>query len=293
LINDRPSREARTRLLLGLIGSGIHASLTPALHEHEAAAHGWCCMYQLIDLDRLELPPGALPDLIRAAEQMGFDGLNITHPCKQSVLPLLTDLSEEAGAIGAVNTVVLRDGKRSGHNTDWLAFRQSFRRGLPEARIERVVQAGAGGAGAATVYAMLKMGAGHVTIYDLDASRSAALTARCATLFGAARVSSCTDIAASLATAHGLVHATPTGMHGHPGMPLPLTLLRRDLWVADLVYFPLETELLRAARAVGCATLDGSGMAVHQAVEAFRLFSGLQPDEVRMRGHFVDLVQSA
>ena len=103
---------------------------------------------------------------------------------------------------------------------------------------------------------------------------------------------SSTDIAASLATADGLIHATPTGMHGHPGIALAPALLRSDLWVAEVVYFPLETELLRAARAAGCPTLDGSGMAVHQAVEAFRLFSGLEADAERMRRHFVTMVQS-
>jgi shikimate dehydrogenase len=279
-------------LLLGLIGSGIQASLTPALHEHEADAQGRRCLYRLIDLDALGLPPSALADLIRAAELMGFDGLNITHPCKQSVLPLLTDLSENARVIGAVNTVVLRGGKRLGYNTDWLAFRDSFRRGLPHGRMDRLVQMGAGGAGAATAYAMLEMGAGHLTIFDLDPFRSVALRSRCATLFGADRISIGDDLAATLATADGLIHATPMGMRSHPGMALPPALLRPELWVAEVVYFPLETKLLREARAAGCATLDGSGMAVHQAVEAFRLFSGLCPDAERMRRHFADLVQA-
>jgi shikimate dehydrogenase len=139
---------------------------------------------------------------------------------------------------------------------------------------------------------MLKMGAGHITILDLDSGRSAALAARCGSIFGEHRVSTSTDIAACLAAADGLIHATPTGMHGHPGIALSPALLRRGLWVAEVVYFPLDTELLRAARAAGCHTLDGSGMAVHQAVEAFRLFSGFEADPERMRRHFVTLVQS-
>src|ERR1035438_6062635 len=95
----------RVRLLLGLIGSGIQASLTPAMHEREAAEHGVLCLYQRIDLELLGLGPDALSDLLSAAEKMGFAGLNITHPCKQLVLPLLTDLSDDARALGAVNTV--------------------------------------------------------------------------------------------------------------------------------------------------------------------------------------------
>jgi len=291
-MNDDPTGGNRGRLLLGLIGAGIQSSLTPAMHEREAAEHGVVCLYQLIDLERLGLSTDALPDLLTAAERMGFSGLNITHPCKQSVLPLLTDFSSDAGALGAVNTVVLREGRRWGHNTDWLAFSVSFRRGLPGAPIRRIVQLGAGGAGAATAYAMLKMGAGHITILDLDPARADALAARCNSLFCEHRVSTSTDLAACLAAADGLIHATPTGMHGHPGSAVPSGLLRPDLWVADVVYFPLETELLRAARAAGCPTLDGSGMAVHQAVEAFRLFSGLEPDAERMCRHFVAMAQS-
>jgi shikimate dehydrogenase len=292
LRNDHSIRENPARLLLGLIGSGIQSSLTPAMHEREANELGLHSLYQLIDLDRLGLQADALPELLAAAERMGFAGLNITHPCKQAVLPFLTDISDDARALGAVNTVVLREGRRWGHNTDWLAFSESFRRCLPEAAIQRIVQLGAGGAGAATAYAMLKMGAGHITIFDLDSGRSAGLVGRCGSIFCEHRVSVSTDIAASLSTANGLIHATPTGMHGHPGIALAPALLRADLWVAEVVYFPLETELLRAARAAGCPTLDGSGMAVHQAVEAFRLFSGLEADAERMRRHFVTMVQS-
>lgn len=281
----------RKRLLLGLIGAGIQASLTPGMHEREAQEHGLLCLYQLIDLEVLGLRADALPELLTAAERMGFAGLNITHPCKQLILPLLNDLSDDARAIGAVNTVVLRDGRRSGHNTDWVGFRENFAHGLPDAALGRIVQLGAGGGGAATAYALLKMGAGCLTIVDPDAERCAALVERYGAVFGGERIRASSDIEASMADADGLVHATPTGMVGHPGLPLPAALLRRDLWVADIVYFPLETELLRAAREAGCRTLDGGGMAVHQAIEAFRLFTGLEADAERMRRHFLAQLQ--
>jgi shikimate dehydrogenase len=277
----------RRRLLLGLIGSGIQASRTPAMHEQEAAEHGLTCLYQLIDLDEPGRGPKALERLLLSAQQVGFAGLNITHPCKQAVLPLLDGLSVDARALGAVNTVVLHEGRRWGHNTDWLGFAAGFRQGLPGAPIQRVVQLGAGGAGSATAYAILESGAGHLTIIDPEPGRAGALAARCNLIFGKGRAAASGDVAASLADADGLIHATPTGMASHPGMALPASLLRPSLWVAEIVYFPLETELLRAARAAGCRTLDGSGMAVHQAVEAFRLFSGLEPDAERMHRHFV------
>lgn len=281
-----PSQHSR-KLLLGLIGAGIQASRTPAMHEMEAAALGITCLYQLIDLELLGLASEALPELLAAAERMGFAGLNITHPCKQLVIGHLTELSEDARALGAVNTVVLRDGKRYGHNTDWIGFSRSFLEGLPGAPIDRVVQLGAGGGGSATAYAMLKIGVGHLTIIDTDAARGAALAEKLQALFGSNRVSTSEDAAASFARANGLVHATPTGMKSYPGIAISPELLRKDLWVAEIVYFPLETELLRVARASGCRTLDGSGMAVYQAMEAFRLFSGFEADARRMHQHFL------
>jgi len=257
------------------------------MHEREAAEHGLTCRYQLIDLDALGLPADALPEILDAAESAGFAGLNITHPCKQSILPLLSDISPDACVVGAVNTVVFREGRRFGHNTDWLGFRDGLLRGLDGACLRRVVQLGAGGAGAATAYALLKAGCGHLTIVDPEAGRCRALVDRYGAEFGADRIVMSTDIAASLAAAQGLVHATPTGMKSHPGMPLPAGLLRRDLWIAEIVYFPMETELLLRARAAGCRTFDGSGMAVHQAIEAFRHFTGLEANADRMHRHFV------
>jgi shikimate dehydrogenase len=274
--------EAQSSFLIGLIGAGIQASRSPALHMLEASRQGLRYVYKLIDLEKFGLGIDALPDLLTAAERLGFDGLNITHPCKQAVIPLLTDLSEEARAIGAVNTIVLRNGRRSGHNTDCSGFAESFRRGLPGAAFNRAVLLGAGGAGAAVAHAALRLGIEHLTIFDIDTSRSAQLAAA----LGAKRATPGTDLADAMSHANGLIHATPTGMAQHPGLPLPPTLLRPEHWVAEVVYFPLETELLRTAKDIGCRALDGSGMAVFQAAEAFRLFTGLQPDAERMLASF-------
>lgn len=273
-------------LLLGLIGSGIQASRTPALHEREGAEQGLRVIYKLIDLDKLHLQADALPDLLQAAERMGFAGLNITHPCKQRIIPLLDELSPDASALGAVNTVVLKDGRRIGHNTDWWGFAENFRRGLPDVKRDRVVQLGAGGAGAAVAHAALTLGTGHLVIFDVEPDRARRLAADLATRFGAGRVEAGENLTTALATADGLVHCTPTGMANHPGLPLPFELLRPALWIAEIVYFPLETDLLRMGRALGCRTLNGGGMAVFQAAEAFRLFTGIAPDAERMLRHF-------
>ncbi len=276
--------------LVGLIGAGIQASRSPALHEHEAAAQGLRYWYRLIDLESPTVGPATLADLVTAAERMGFAGLNITHPMKQAVIPLLTDLSDDAHALGAVNTVVFRNGRRIGHNTDWWGFAESFRRGLDGVGIEHVVQLGAGGAGAAVAHAALTLGASALEIFDLDTRRAQRLAGDLCSRFGADRAVAGADLATAMARADGLIYATPTGMASHPGMPLPAALLRPAQWVAEIVYFPLETELLRAARDLGCRTLDGGGMAVFQAAEAFRLFTGVTPDEQRMLDDFAAMV---
>jgi len=278
--------DQRPAMLAGLIGCGIQASRTPALHEREGAEQGLRLIYRLIDLDALDIGAEALPELLTAAERMGYGGLNITYPCKQAVVPLLHELSPDARALGAVNTVVLRDGRRIGHNTDCSGFAEAFRRGLPDAPRARVVQLGAGGAGAAVAHALLGEGVRHLVIADTEAPRAAALVDGLAARFGAGRAAACLDLPAELAAADGLVNCTPVGMAKLPGTPLPAPLLRPGLWVAEIVYFPLETALLAAARALGCRTLDGGGMAVFQAAGAFRLFTGREPDAARMLRHF-------
>ena len=275
----------------GLIGAGIQASLTPAMHMREGEAQGFSYDYELIDLARIGATPADLPRLLTEAEARGLAGLNITHPCKQSVIPYLDDLSPQARDLGAVNTVVLREGKRSGHNTDWWGFAESFRRGLPDADLSCALQLGAGGAGAATAYALLSLGLKKLLVFDREAERAGALAAGMAALFPDAKVEATEDLGKAMRTAAGLVHATPTGMAKYPGLPLPADLLEPRHWVAEVVYFPLETALLREAGRRGCRTLDGGGMAVFQAVGAFRLFTGREPDPDRMLAHFNTLAR--
>ena len=271
---------------VGLIGAGIQASRSPRLHEEEARASGFACSYQLIDLEQLSVGIEALPRLLDQVEERGFAGVNITHPCKQAVLPLLDELSEDAAAIGAVNTVVFTANKRIGHNTDCVGFAESFRRGLPGVALGNVVLLGAGGAGAAVAHAALNLGVKRLAIYDEARERTGALVANLHARFDPQRAMTVTGLAAAMAEADGLIHATPVGMRSYPGLPLSAELLRPALWIAEIVYFPLETELLKFTRQLGCRTLDGGGMAVFQAAEAFRLFTGVTPDAERMLRSF-------
>jgi len=280
-------------LLLGLVGAGIGGSLSPSLHEREGRACGLPLTYRPVDADELGFGVADLPDVLRWATRLGFDGLNVTHPFKQAVVPLLDEVSEAVDALGAVNTVVIRDGRTSGHNTDWSGFGRSLDRTLPDAPQDRVVLVGAGGAGVAVGYALLRRGVGRLLVHDVDPARAAACVAQLARSFPADRLAVVDDLPRALAGADGLVHATPTGMHGHPGLPVPAELVRADLWVADIVYFPLDTELVRLATERGCAVVPGGGMAVFQAVGAFELFTDRRPDPERMLGHFAELTAAA
>jgi shikimate dehydrogenase len=298
--------------LVGLIGSGIGTSLSPSLHEREADALGIRYLYRVLDLDRLGVPASAVGDLVAAARLAGYDGLNITHPVKQLVLDHLDKLSPDAEAVGAVNTVAFINGTSVGYNTDLTGFSRALTTGLPDAALDTVVLLGAGGAGAAVGHALLSLGAGILRIVDIDQVRGEKLAAALTERFGPDRATAAclaahpadrSGFGSNRATAaypdgpgvldgaDGLVHATPTGMAGHPGLPLPVELLRPDLWVADIVYRPLDTELLQAARARGCRVLDGGRMAVFQAADTFRIITGREPDPDRMLRHFDEIAR--
>jgi shikimate dehydrogenase len=275
--------ERRDRFVVGLIGAGIGTSASPYLHEREADGLGLRYAYQIIDIEALGLPPESVGQLVGEARRMGFAGLNITHPGKRLVVEHLDELAPVAAALGAVNTVVFRDGRAIGHNTDGTGFAAGFERGLPSVRLKRVLQLGAGGAGAAVAHALRGLGAEQIIIVDAEPGRAAALAA---TVDGA-EPDGLDRLAEHAAAADGIVNATPVGMVGHPGLPLPVDLLRPEHWVADVIYRPLRTELLRRADELGCRTLTGGGMVVYQAAASMRLFTGRADiDAERMRRSF-------
>ncbi|MBX4926090.1 shikimate dehydrogenase [Rhizobium binae] len=274
---------------VGLVGADIQMSKSPALHETEAYHLGLEYRYELLDLTERGLPASALPDLLDEIERRGFAGSNITHPCKQTVIAHLTDLSEDARMLGAVNTVVLRNGKRIGHNTDWYGFYKNFERGLPDVAKTHAVLLGAGGAGVAVAHAAIKLGIEVLSIFDQDANRAAMLADQLNQRFSKRCAQPISDVSATLASADGLIHATPTGMRSHPGIPIDPEALQSRHWVADIVYMPLVTELLALAEKKGCRTLPGGGMTVFQAAAAFELFTSVQPDAERMLHHFEEL----
>lgn len=264
-------------IAVGLIGCGIAASRSPAMHMAEAQAQGFALQYDLFDTAQDDRPLAALLD---AAQNAGYAGVNITYPYKQAVIDLLDDLSPMARRVGAVNTVVFEGAKRFGHNTDCPGFSQSARDGLAGAPVRSVLLIGAGGAGVAVGCALHDLGVQRIVIFDQNPKMADDLAKR----VGAA-AQAVGDLSV-VESCDGVVNATPVGMASHPGTAMDTNLLRPDQWVADIVYFPLETQLLRDARAKGCKTLSGAGMAVHQAALSFQHFTGRKADAARMRATF-------
>ena len=274
-------------VLVGLIGRNILRSLSPALQEDAFAAANLRGYYHLMDLD--VLTGRHLPDLIAAIRAAGFAGVNVTYPGQEEVMPLLDEISAEARQIGAVNTITIeRGGRTIGHNTDRVGFRRSFEDTLGRAALadKDAALIGAGGAGRAVAFALLDLGAASVLVHDRDRARAAALVADLVRHRGPRRGRLIEDPAIELPAACGIVNATPVGMLGFPGNPIAPDAIRSHHFVADVIYTPLETELIKLARAKGARVLGGSGMVIHQAVAAFRLFTGLDADVGRMRRVF-------
>lgn len=272
-------------VFVGLLGRGIGGSRTPRMHMAAAKAQGIDFDYQLLDTQVRKLPedPAGMLD---ALEAEGFTGLNVTYPYKRQVLRVMDDLSDAARNVGAVNTVLFRDGKRYGDNTDHWGFAESLRRGLPGVPKDAVLLLGAGGAGGAVAHALLDEGVDRLLVCDVTRGMAEDLVTLLTAQYGGGRAVVAADAAVAAVGMQGIVNATPVGMEKLPGIPLPADALRPDQWVADIVYFPLETQLLAAAREKGCAVLPGSGMALFQAVRAYELFTGRKPDIERMREAF-------
>ncbi|HWU03889.1 MAG TPA: shikimate dehydrogenase [Novosphingobium sp.] len=272
--------------LCGLLGAGIAGSRSPEMHETEARALGLPLVYRILDGEVMGYGAADLGRMLTMLGQMGFAGVNVTHPFKQAVVPLMDHLSDAARALGAVNTVVWREDGLHGDNTDWSGYRAHFLAGLGGKAHDCVAMIGAGGAAAAVGFAHLDLGAAELRIHDPAAERAQALADRLGALFPAARVLACDSPAQAISGADGVAQTSPIGMLSHPGLPFDPALLAPGMWVSDIIYFPARTALVEAAAERGCAVLCGGGMAVLQAAHAFALFTGHQPDTRRMLAAF-------
>lgn len=276
------------RYRVALVGHGIGPSLSPALHMREAGLLGLDYSYEIVDL--IDEPGADLGQVLDRLQDEGFAASNVTHPFKQRVLDHVREHSEVVDRIGSANLVLLQGGRRTAHNTDYLGFRHGLEEFLGDRPRGPVLQVGAGGAGLATACVLADLGFTEVVVHDRSAEAAARLVDRFGGTTGARFHDSAGDLERWLGLAGGVVHVTPTGMREHPGVAVDVARLPESAWVAEVVYRPLETELLRRARARGLATLDGGAMAVGQAWESLRLITGRTPDATRMREHFAELV---
>ena len=277
----------RRKFLTGLIGAPIAQSASPAMHELAADALGVRCHYQLIEIANAD--QSRLRALLDDVKNRGFAGVNITFPYKEAVVPLLDELSDGARAVGAVNTVVVRQGKLIGYNTDATGFERAVANLVTGSGRGPVALIGAGGVGKAIAFALANLGIAELAIFDSDRAKTVQLAAQ---LHGRLPMRIAESVEDALPRAVGVINGTPVGMLPDRGSPIPDVLLHRDLWVADAVYSPLWTPLLLAAKAAGCGIMTGRDLAVYQAADAFELFTGLKPSIPEMGRAFDAVIAS-
>ncbi|MBB4361958.1 shikimate dehydrogenase [Bradyrhizobium sp. CIR18] len=277
---------ASKKLLTGLIGAPIVHSASPAMHERAAEALGLRGHYQLIEVAGADA--AGLRMMLEGVRRLGFAGVNVTYPYKEAVVPLLDELAPAAATMAAVNTVVVRDGRLIGHNTDTTGFARAVAPLLASSG-NAVAVIGTGGVGKAIAFALASLKVTNLRIFDSEPARAEKLAALLAR-HGGARVA--TSVEDALRGATGLVNGTPVGMLPNRDIPVPASLLRENLWVADAVYSPLITPLLAAAQAKGARIMTGRELAIYQAADAFELFTGLAPS-TEIMGQAFDEVMAA
>ena len=256
----------------GVLGWPVEHSLSPRLHGFWLAEHG-------IDGVMVPLPvrPEHFADALHALPKLGFVGASVTLPHKEAALKLADDVEPLARRIGAVNALIVRpDGTVFGRNTDAFGFMESLRHGAPGWRADAgaAVVLGAGGAARAVVAALLDAGVAEIRLVNRTAARAQELARA---MNGPVVARSWAARAQALDGAALLVNTTTLGMTGQPPLDLDLAALPATATVADIVYVPLETPLLKAARARGLAAVDGLGMLLHQGRPAFAAWFGLEP----------------
>lgn len=270
MTGPRPALSGKARLA-GVIGWPVAHSRSPRLHGYWLAHHGIDGAYV-----PLAVRPEDLQEVLCALPKMGFRGVNLTVPHKEAALALVDEADEAARRIGAVNTIVVDDGGRlQGRNTDAFGFMENLHERAPDWRADTgpAVVIGAGGAARAVVVGLLDAGA-EVRVVNRTRERAEALAAD----FAGVAVSGWEERGQALRDASLVVNATTLGMDGQLPLDLDLAPLGPDAVVADIVYTPLETPLLKSARERGLSTVDGIGMLIHQARPGFAAWFGTDPE---------------
>lgn len=277
------SRARPVDLQLGLIGDNIAASQSPRLHRLAGAANGMRVDYASL----IPAQEGAdFATLFERARRTGYRGLNITYPYKEKVVPMV-ELSPELARLGAVNTVIFAPGGPTGHNTDFTGFMAAYRGLRGETPPGAVALIGTGGVGRAVAFGLGTLGASEIRLVDRDIAKAEVMAVELKAAFSGMKVSVHADAAEAARGASGVVNCTPLGMVGYPGTPLPRAAMRGSEWAFDAVYTPANTQFLSDASAEGLAIISGWELFYWQGVHAWRLFSGLDVDEARLRAALI------
>lgn len=253
--------------IAGVLGWPVAHSLSPRLHQYWLEKHGIDGAYV-----PLAVRPEDMAQVLPALAKMGLRGVNLTLPHKELALPLLDEVTDEARAIGAVNTIVIRDGRLLGSNSDAYGFMENIRPHLPKAR-QKAVVLGAGGAARAVCYALAREGFREIVVLNRTQDKASLLT----TQFPHVTSESWEKRSEVLDEADVLVNATSLGMTGKEQLEIDLSALPPRALVTDIVYTPLLTPLLLAAKKKGHPVADGLGMLLHQAVPGFEAWFGQRP----------------
>ena len=270
-----------TTTLLGLIGTPVEHSKSPAMYNHCFQKFGLDWAYLAFDI-----PQEKAGDAVQAIRTLGMRGANVTMPCKNAVIPYLDKLTPAAEAIQAVNTIVNENGTLVGHNTDGCGYTQNLRRSGVEVKGKKIVLLGGGGAASAIAIQAALEGAAEIAVFNLkDAfwprvEKGLQATAQAAPDC-AITLNDLQDREAlhqAILRCDILSNATRVGMAPYEDQSniTDLSWFRPDLIVTDVVYAPPQTRMLREAQAAGCLTCDGLGMLLCQGAEAFRLYSGME-----------------
>lgn len=265
---------------LGLIGDNIARSQSPRLHRLAGRLCG-------LDVSYEPLVPAELGrdfnSIFDHCMSQGFKGINVTYPYKEMVVRRIVFGDPLAKTLGACNTVLFGGEHPSGFNTDCSGFSAAFRSAFGNVAPGRVAMAGAGGVGKAIAFALVRLGAAEVLIFDPDRAKADGLAASLQGYDATLRVRATDTIAEAVEAADGLVNSTPLGMVGYPGSAFSGLELSHVRWAFDAVYTPVETEFVRIARGSGVQVLSGYELFFYQGVHAFKLFTGCDVDETRLR----------
>ena len=270
----------RRHLLLGLIGDNIGASRAPLLHRLAGAQHGIDVTYDRLVPREMGKPFDALFDHVA---QAGYRGINVTYPYKEKAALRVRITDPLVQAMGAVNTVLFGKDQPEGFNTDYSGFLSAYRAARGDLAPGVVLLIGAGGVGRSLAFALAGLGAAELRIADLDSARARALANALRAGFPDLPIT-LGQAAADLAQGvEGVLNATPVGMVGHDGTPLPRNAMPARGWAFDAVYTPVDTAFLIDAAAAGLTTMSGYELFIGQGVDAWHLFAGLPLDEARLR----------